>query len=98
VIAALCFKKDIRILQKSTKAIFVVIAKLLIVFAGSVGVFGMFLDYLWFTEPDTITNEKVILKYFAGLLAVISHGISMLRRNRPADTDVSSNLTENNLE
>jgi hypothetical protein len=65
-----------------TKTILKVIAELLIVFAGAAGVIGMFLDYSWVTEPNIITDEKIILKYFSAVLVAIAHGVGMLLRNR----------------
>jgi hypothetical protein len=68
--------------SNKTKSISKVITELLIVFTGAVGAIGMFLDYSWITEPDIITNEKIILKYISGLIVAIAHGIVMLLRNR----------------
>lgn len=56
---------------KITKGVLKIIAELLIVFTGAVGVVGMFQDYYWFAQPDIITSEKITLKYYSGLLAVI---------------------------
>ena len=76
-----------------TKAVLRVVSELLIVFAGVVGVAGMFLDYYYFTEPEIITNETITLKYYVGLLAVIAHSIILMRaRNKHID---SNNRKEN---
>jgi hypothetical protein len=68
--------------SKRTKAFFKIVAELLIVFTGAVGVVGLFQDYYWFSDPGVITNQKIILKYFAGLLAAVLHGLLMLQRNK----------------
>jgi hypothetical protein len=77
--------------SNKTKAGLKVIAELLIVFAGAVGVIGMFLDYSWITETNIITDEKIILKYFSGLLVAIAHGVVMLLRNSKNNHNASGN-------
>ena len=59
-----------------------VIAELLVVFAGAIGVVSMIQDYYWFSSPELITDDKVTLKYFAGILAVLFHGVFMLRNRK----------------
>lgn len=76
---------------ESNTNILKVVAELLIVFAGAVGVIGMFQDYYWLNKPNIITNEKIIIKYFAGLLVAILHSISILQRNKPKTRDLPSN-------
>jgi hypothetical protein len=83
--------------QKRTKAFFKIVAELLIVFTGAVGVVGLFQDYFWFSDPEIITGQKIILKYFAGLLAAILHGLLMLQRNKIKYVQ-SNNRRENELE
>lgn len=78
----LCLINEMFMASNRTKSNLKVIAELLIVFTGAVGVIGMFLDYSWITEPNIITKEKIILKYISGLIVAIAHGVMMLLRNR----------------
>ena len=59
--------------------------EILIVFAGALGVIGLIQDYHWLSDPDSIDREQVRLKYIAGFVVAIGHGLLMYRRRRISD-------------
>ncbi len=57
------------------------IVELIIVFFASVGIIGIMQDYFWLTQPDSLSPEKVQLKYSAATMAAIGHLLVVLRRH-----------------
>jgi hypothetical protein len=62
---------------------FGLVAEIVIVSLGALGVAAMFQDYAYFHRPEAITFENVILKYCAVVIFSIAQ-TALLRRRRKA--------------
>jgi len=59
---------------------FGLVAEIVIVLLGSLGVAAMFQDYAYFHRPEAITLEYVIFKYCAVVILSIVYTVMMRKR------------------
>jgi hypothetical protein len=63
---------------------FGLVAEIVIVSLGALGVAAMFQDYAYFHRPEAITLENVVLKYCAVVIASIVQMVLIRKRRRAA--------------
>lgn len=66
---------------------FGLVAEMVIVTLGALGVAAMFQDYAYFHMPEFVTPEKVVLKYCTVAVAVVVNAVLIRKRRKNADVD-----------
>ena len=63
---------------------FGLVAEIVIVSLGVLGVAAMFQDYAYFHRPETITFENLVLKYCVAVIATIVYTVLIRKRRKAA--------------
>ncbi|MCU7927268.1 MAG: hypothetical protein KZQ97_12605 [Candidatus Thiodiazotropha sp. (ex Dulcina madagascariensis)] len=68
----------------ATEAPIGLIAEIVIVFLGALGVASMFQDYAYFHRPELVTLENVAFKYVGVAIGAVVYTVAIRRRRKGA--------------
>jgi hypothetical protein len=75
-------KRIYRLADETSFGPFGLVAEIVIVALGALGVAAMFQDYAYFHRPEAVTLENVALKYCAVVVATIVYAVLIRKRRK----------------